>query len=42
MIHYDKENPRVEVEIKRYRHPKEEFRTEQRIKEAKKLEKKKK
>jgi len=42
MIHYDKENPRVEVEIKRFRHPKEEFRNEQRIKEAKKLEKKKK
>lgn len=42
MIHYDKENPRVEVEIKRYRHPKEEFRSEQRIKEAKKLAKVKK
>ncbi len=36
MIHYDKDNPRIEVEIKRYRHPKEEFRTEQRLAEAKK------
>ena len=33
---YDKENPRIEVEIYRYKHPKEEFRNEQRIKEAKK------
>jgi len=40
MIHYDKENPRVEVEIKRLRHPKEDFRTEQRIKEANKKKKK--
>lgn len=32
----DKENPRVEFEIKRYRHPKEKFRDEKRIKEAKK------
>lgn len=37
MIHYDKDNPKVEVEICRYRHPKEEFRNEQKIKEAKKL-----
>ena len=40
MINYDKENPRVEVEIYRYRHPKEEFRSEQRIKEANKKKKK--
>jgi hypothetical protein len=25
MIYYDKENPRIEVEIYRYRHPKEEY-----------------
>ena len=37
MIFYDKENPRIEVEICRQRHPKETFREEQRIKEAKKL-----
>ena len=42
MINYDKENPRIEVEIYRYRHPKESFREEQRIKEAKKLSKVKK
>jgi hypothetical protein len=36
MIFYDKENPRIEVEIFRYKHPKEDFRNEQRIKEAKK------
>ena len=36
MIFYDKENPRIEVEIYIYKHPKEEFRNEQRIKEAKK------
>lgn len=40
MINYDKENPRVEVEIYRYRHPKEEYRKEQRIKEANKKKKK--
>ena len=32
----DKDNPRVEFEIKRYRHPKEKFRDAKRIKEAKK------
>ena len=42
MIFYDKENPRIEVEIYRYKHPKEEFRNEQRIKEAKKKAKTKK
>lgn len=40
MIHYDKENPRIEVEICRYRHPKEAYRNEkiekETIKEAKK------
>ena len=36
MINIDKENPRIEVEIYRYRHPKEEFRNEQKIAEAKK------
>jgi len=41
MIHYDKDNPRIEVEISRFRHPKEVFRNEQRIKEAIKEEKKK-
>ena len=41
MIHYDKENPRVEVEIFRYRHPKEQFRNEQLEKEAIKEAKKK-
>jgi len=42
MIFYDKENPRIEVEICRNKHPKEDFREEQRIKEAKKLAKVKK
>ena len=37
MIFYDKENPRIEVEICRSKHPKEDFREEQRVKEAKKL-----
>ena len=32
----DKENPKVEIEIKRYRHPKEKFRDGKRLKEAKK------
>ena len=36
MISIDKDNPRVEVEIKRFKHPKEDLRNEQRIKEAKK------
>jgi hypothetical protein len=42
MIFYDKENPRIEVEICRSKHPKEDFREEQRVKEAKKLAKVKK
>jgi hypothetical protein len=41
MINYDKENPRVEVEIYRYRHPKEQFRNEKLEKEAIKEAKKK-
>lgn len=41
MIHYDKDNPRVEVEIRRFRHPKEQFRKEQNEKEAIKEAKKK-
>lgn len=41
MINYDKENPRVEVEIFRYRHPKEQFRYEKLEKEAIKEAKKK-
>ena len=39
MIFYDKDNPRIEVEIKRYKHPKEDFREAQRIKEANKKKK---
>jgi hypothetical protein len=39
MIFYDKENPRIEVEIKRYKHPKEDFREEKRVKEANKKKK---
>ena len=35
MMEPDKENPRVEFEIKRYRHPKESFRDKKRLKEAK-------
>jgi hypothetical protein len=42
MIFYDKENPRIDVEIIRNKHPKEAFRDEQRVKEAKKLAKVKK
>ena len=42
MIFYDKENPRIEVEICRSKHPKEDFREEHRVKEAKKLAKVKK
>jgi hypothetical protein len=41
MINYDKENPRIEVEIFRYRHPKEQFRNEKLEKEAIKEAKKK-
>lgn len=36
MMEPDKENPRVEFEIKRQRHPKEKFREAKRVKEAKK------
>jgi hypothetical protein len=39
MIGIDRENPRIQVEIRRFRHPKEEFRLEQQIKEAKKKKK---
>lgn len=41
MIHYDRDNPRVEVEIKRFRHPKEQYRNEKNEKEAIKEAKKK-
>jgi hypothetical protein len=41
MIHYDKENPRIEVEIKRFKHPKEAYRNEKNEKEAIKEAKKK-
>lgn len=41
MIHYDKENPRIEVEVKRYKHPKEAYRNEKNEKEAIKEAKKK-
>lgn len=36
MMEPDKENPRVEFVIRRYRHPKEKFRDNKRIKEARK------
>ncbi len=41
MIHYDKENPRIEVELKRFKHPKEDYRNEKIEKEAIKEAKKK-
>jgi hypothetical protein len=41
MIHYDKENPRIEVEIKRFKHPKEAYRNDKNEKEAIKEAKKK-
>ena len=41
MINYDKENPRIEVEIKRFKHPKEAYRNEKNEKEALKEAKKK-
>jgi len=41
MIHYDKENPRIEAEIYRYKHPKEAYRNEKNEKEAIKEAKKK-
>jgi hypothetical protein len=41
MIHYDKENPRIEIEIKRFIHPKEAYRNEKNEKEAIKEAKKK-
>ena len=41
MIHYDKENPRIEVELKRFNHPKEDYRNEKIEKEAIKEAKKK-
>ena len=41
MIYYDKDNPRIEVEIKRFKHPKEAYRNDKNEKEAIKEAKKK-